>query len=270
MRRTPLRTSGLPTLALPLVALLGLAGCSGDDVPPDPPLEPTYESVETIVRQSCTFSGSCHGGRTAGRGRLNFQRVFDDRRLITDVLFEVPSCEYAPYMRVAPGDPEHSWMWLKLDSETDASGAILFTPAADWDAGLRRQADGGLASSTCPLVVRGALSFGQLMPMGSRSGISPNRRRAIYEWILAGAPGPGGVMTMRDGGTDMGPRDLGGDDMDVGDMDVADMDVVDMDVDAGVPVDAGDVDASEVDAGVPVDAGDVDAGDIDAGDIDAG
>jgi len=257
MRRTPLRTAHFAFI-VSLAALLPLTGCGDDDVPPDPPLEPTYENVEMIVRQSCTFSGSCHGGTSSGRGRLNFQRVSDDDRPITDVLFEVPSCEYNRFARVKPGFPEESWLWIKIDHEADARGKLLFTPADDWDAGVRRLADGGLASSTCPLVVSGQLSFGQLMPMGSRTGISENRRKAIYEWILAGAPGPGGVMTMRDAGVDLGPRDSGA--SDGGDLGAADMAVVD-----GAAVDGSAADAGSADGGVPMDAGVVDLGEADGG-----
>lgn len=246
MRSNPLRTAFFACI-FSLAAPLGVTGCGDDQVPPDPPLEPTYETVENIVRQSCTFSGSCHGGTAAGRGRLNFQRVFDDHRPITDVLFEVPSCEYDRFARVKPGFPEESWLWIKIDHEADARGKLLFTPADDWDAGVRRVGDGGLASSTCPLVAGGQLSFGQLMPMGSRAGISANRRKAIYEWILAGAPGPGGVVTMRDGGADLGPRDSGV--SDGGDLGVSDMDVVD-----GAPLDGSAADAAVFDAGA-TDAG---------------
>jgi len=215
---------------LSAAALLGLAACGDDDaLPPDPVLAPTYENVEQIVRQSCTFSGSCHGGTSSGRGRLNFQRVFDEGRPITDVLFEEPSCEYAPLARVKPGVPEESWLWIKIDGPADGAGNILFTPDPSWDAGVRTLPDGGLASSTCPLVQRGQISFGKLMPMGSRSGISENRRRAIYEWIRAGAPGPDGGVTMRDAGaSDLGVVDAGAADLGVDDAAVPD-------VDAGTP-----------------------------------
>ncbi len=219
MRIRSLAVAGRGWRSGALAALTVLAACGGDDdgPPPDPALEPTYENVEAIVRQSCTFSGSCHGGTSSGRGRLNFQRAFDEGRPITDELFEVPSCEYAPYPRVKPGVPEESWLWLKIDSPTDASGNIVFTPDPSWDSGVRVLPDGGLASSTCPLVVRGALNFGKLMPMGSRSGISESRRRAIHGWILAGAPGPDGGVTMRDAGAgDLGAPDLGAPDPDAG------------------------------------------------------
>jgi hypothetical protein len=233
MRTRTLNTLGSVRLPAVLAALIGLVGCGDDDAPPpDPVLAPTYENVEQIVRQSCTFSGSCHGGTSSGRGRLNFQKVFDEGGLITDVLFEEPSCEYAPFPRVKPGVPEESWLWLKIDSPTDSAGNILFTPDPSWDAGVRRLPDGGLAASTCPLVQRGQISSGKLMPMGSRSGISENRRAAIRGWILAGAPGPDGGVTMRDAGPgDLGPGDSGAADAGSGDAGGGD-------VDAGVP-DAG-------------------------------
>jgi hypothetical protein len=118
---------------------------------------------------------------------------------------------------VKPGVPEESWLWIKIDGPADSAGNILFTPDPSWDAGVRTLPDGGLASSTCPLVQRGQISFGKLMPMGSRSGISENRRRAIYEWIRAGAPGPDGSVPMRDaGGSDFGIVDAGVADVDAG------------------------------------------------------
>jgi hypothetical protein len=228
------------------LSLSALVACGGDDdagEAPDPPLEPTYENVAMILQQSCTFSASCHGGTGAAKARLNFERAAASGTIL-DVLLEVPSCEYSAMPRVTPGDPARSWLWIKVDGETDARGNLLFSPSPDWDAGVGRRPDGTLAASTCPLVVDGGISFGMLMPMGSRRGLSENRRRAIYEWILAGAPGPGGAPYVRDGGvSDLGPPDAGERDADVPD-------------DAGAPEDAGAAD----DASAPEDAGAADDG----------
>ena len=169
------------------LVLAGLVAC-GDPAP----LEPTYENVRMVVERSCgTDSRSCHGG-VRGNAQLNFRLVLDEGRPITDALVDVPSCEYDLYDRVEPGDPERSWLFIKLSGAHDDEGNLEFTPDPTWDPGIERRTDGTFPPSECPLVEDGELTFGQVMPE-NRGNPRPLRSREIQlfrDWILAGAPGP--------------------------------------------------------------------------------
>lgn len=140
-------------------------------------IEPTYANVAQILGTSCTFGTSCHGGAGAGRGALNFQAAEDFR----EVLVDVPACGNNAMARVAPGQPDESWLVVKIGAHSsigwDDEGMIALegTPPADDRPG-------------CPTPD----GFGRLMPE-NRGGItllSEERRAAIREWVELGAPGP--------------------------------------------------------------------------------
>lgn len=244
-------------------ALCVLSGCPGPD---DPPLEPTYENVENIVRESCSFTVSCHGGLGRGKARLNFASLLDEGIPITTVLNGEPSCEYNRMPRIDPGHPENSWLMIKIAGAHNGA-ALNFTPDADWDPMVASNTDGTLRASTCPLTVEGRLSFGEIMPMGGQ--MSPNRLKAFREWIEMGAPGPEGYDAGVDdaGVTDAGPLDATVVDMSVVDMSIADMSSIDMSVADMSVADMSSVDmltdASTLDA-TPSDASSVDASSADA------
>jgi hypothetical protein len=141
-----------------------------------------YAAVEALIARSCSFE-ACHGGRS-GQSQLNFRALLDAKRPLTEALNDVPSCQYPPFPRVAPHDPERSWLMVKLAGAYDAQGLLLFTPPE------APELSG--ADSDCPLVEEGELSFGQLMPInGTESRSLPEAEIAlIRDWIAAGAPGP--------------------------------------------------------------------------------
>lgn len=154
------------------------------------PLEPTYENVAGIFDSSCSFS-SCHGG-SRGEAELNFAAAREAGVLYTELLIDVPACEYDLMPLIDPGNPDNSWLYLKVTHAHDADGYLTFTPAADWDPGIERDPDTGLyPRSPCPRTEDGEITFGQIMPDGSSDGLDARRATAIREWILAGAPGPG-------------------------------------------------------------------------------
>lgn len=176
----------LPILVL-ASALLSSTGCGSEA-----PLEPTYENVLAVFERSCgTTSRSCHGG-SRGSANLNFELPLSEGRPITDELVGVAACQYDRLNLVEPGDPEASWLWIKLTGDHDASGRLQFTPAADWDPGIERRADGTYPPSICPSVEDGEITFGYLMPQNvDNPQLLPARELTmIREWILAGAPGP--------------------------------------------------------------------------------
>jgi len=149
------------------------------------PVSP-YVAVEALVRRSCSFT-SCHGGDGVGKARLNFAKVLAAGDSLTTVLNGVASCEYPRMQLVKPSAPDESWLMVKLTAEHDADGKIAFTPDAAWDAGVGADSP----PSTCPLVVDGELSFGQLMPIsGTRSRALPEEEIEVFRaWIAAGALG---------------------------------------------------------------------------------
>ncbi|MFW5924585.1 MAG: hypothetical protein ACOCV4_00350 [Myxococcota bacterium] len=180
-----------------LVLLVTLAGCGdeGEDASL-PPIEPTYANVEMIMERSCTF-GSCHGGSGSGKGDLNLEPLLDAGEPITDALVDVPSCEYPLMPRIDPGDPDNSWLWIKMSPEYMAEdGTIDFTPDPSFDPGEAPCSD---------------LGFGINMPfaMGDPSPLADNELTAIREWIEMGAPGPSEPPP--DGGTDGGVADAAAD-----------------------------------------------------------
>jgi hypothetical protein len=216
-----------------LAALALLAGCgddtsagpsdSGFDAGPGPVIDPTYAEVERIVDRSCTFS-ACHGGRSSGVGALNMKVLIDDGIPITEVLVDVPACQYHLMPRIDPGNPDNSWLWIKLDpASMDDTGAIVFTPDPSFDA---TQPNPHYDSPNCPLDPG---DFGLNMPFsdGHPSPLRLNELTAIREWIEMGAPGP-------DTGEDAGVGDAAVEDAAVEDAAVEDAAVEDAAVeDAG-------------------------------------
>jgi len=182
-----------PRFVTPLLAL-GLAHCGTPAPAPDagsdagPPLPGTYENVAMIFQSSCAFA-SCHGGTGTGAAQLNLASSIGAGTLAEDLSGQ-PSCQYSAMPLVTPGDPAQSWLYLKV-SGAHAGVRVDFTPAASWDPGIVPDAMGNYPPSTCPLVERGDISFGTMMPQGSM-GLDGSRAETIRLWIAAGAPGPGG------------------------------------------------------------------------------
>ncbi|MFW6052106.1 MAG: hypothetical protein ACODAU_13090 [Myxococcota bacterium] len=191
-----------------LIAALALAGCGdgGGSTPTDAglePIEPTYENVERIVDNSCTFS-SCHGGSGSGKAQLNMEQLIEAGDPVTEALVDVPACEYHVMPRVDPGNPENSWLWVKLDPENmNEEGEIQFEPDPSFD-----PEESPYSSPNCPLTEEGQVVFGTNMPqqLGDPMPLPANEREAIRQWIEMGAPGPGGGT---DAGTDGGAVDAG-------------------------------------------------------------
>jgi len=156
-------------------------------------LEPTYDNIEETVQITCgSSSSSCHGG-ARGNAQLNFQALLDMGAPVSDALVDVPACEYDLLDRVVPGDPDNSWLWIKLTQAHADDGLLLFEPDPSWDPGIEPRMDGTYPPSICPNVDDGELNFGSLMPqnVGRPSPLPNNRLNLFRDWIEAGAPGPG-------------------------------------------------------------------------------
>ncbi len=161
------------------------------DADTDANVDTSHAAVLAIMTTTCVFS-SCHGGPRTGASMLNFQPAVDGTMTLGDILVDQPSCEYSAMPLVTAGNPDQSWLMLKLDGP-HMGRAITFTPDASWDPGIVRGPTGTYPASICPLVSRGEITFGELMPQGSGPTapvLTPLQLQTIRGWILSGAPGP--------------------------------------------------------------------------------
>ena len=170
-----------------LLACLLLAACHeagggerGDAGAEDaaPAVPKSYAAVRDILAHSCTWE-RCHSGVPIG-GNLDLTPGIDYAGSMVDV----PSCEYPRYMRVAPGDPEHSWVMIKLTAqarppEDPLGNYILFEPEPGWDESKRICRDH--ADDGTPL-------FGQKMPLTAPNMLPDEQIALIRRWIEDGAP----------------------------------------------------------------------------------
>lgn len=115
--------------ALVAAACAGLAACSGSGVGLDasgrplqgagapPPLAADFDSIQqNIFTPICT---RCHSGASAPEGlQLDAAHSYA-------LLIGVPSNERADLLRVHPGDPDHSYLVLKLEGASGIVGAQM-------------------------------------------------------------------------------------------------------------------------------------------------
>jgi len=137
-----------------------------------------YASVRDIIDRTCAYE-RCHSGVPIGAG-LPLPTGADHAK----ALVGVPSCQYPLMLRVKPGDPDNSWIMIKLTapfrpSADPYANYILFEPPADWDASQRDCRD--QTEDGTPL-------FGQRMPLTAPNMLPEEELETIRSWILAGAP----------------------------------------------------------------------------------
>ena len=143
--------------ALAAFVLLVLAACGSTAEPgidagaPDAG-PPTWENVQSLFSQSCTFS-SCHGSRAAGGLTLLPMVARSELLMASRQLPRMP--------RVTPGDASQSYLLVKLE------GAMA------------SHAECRVAGAPC----------GVTMPQ-SAPQTSAAVRAMVRAWIAAGAPGP--------------------------------------------------------------------------------
>jgi hypothetical protein len=87
-----------------------------DDATEEPPLEPTWTDVHPELEYRCT----CHKTNEGGEGGMTGLENADLAYLL---LVNQPSEDLPDMDRVEPGDPEASYLWLKvLDTHLAAGG----------------------------------------------------------------------------------------------------------------------------------------------------
>lgn len=105
--------------AFALFAVL-LAGCEhADALGPEEPDEPTFTAVqEQIFSRSCALSG-CHAGASAPLGLdLSAGQAYANT-------VGVPSVEVPDLLRIAPGDPDASYLVKKVQGDPDIVGGRM-------------------------------------------------------------------------------------------------------------------------------------------------
>ena len=110
-------------LLLSNVLLAGLIGCSGGDgsglmAPPPPPLAATFSSIQANVFTPTCATAGCHSGAGAPQG-LNLEEAVSFGLLVNRPSGEVPGL-----LRVAPANPDDSYLIQKLEG-TAAVGARM-------------------------------------------------------------------------------------------------------------------------------------------------
>jgi hypothetical protein len=111
----PPASRGLAVALLMLVAAAG-AGCGDGDAPE--PIPPRLTAIESeIFARNCTFS-SCHGAASPQQGMSLVSPTHA-------ALSAVPSTEVPAMMRVAPGQPDASYLLHKITAATPMDGVRM-------------------------------------------------------------------------------------------------------------------------------------------------
>jgi hypothetical protein len=132
------------------IALLVLAGCSSGES--DDTTAATFSALDArVFRPSCTLA--CHSGGEFAAGGLDLES--DGHAALVDQPPSAAVCEGQPFVRVAPGQPQESLLYLKVMAKLDG---------------------------TLP-------PCGDVMPPGAdKPPVSTEDAEAIRDWIEAGAP----------------------------------------------------------------------------------
>jgi hypothetical protein len=164
--------------ALLLLALAWTSAC-GDDGGEKATPPATNEEVAALLGAgpggtgSCSVA-SCHG--SAAEAELDITKTANLRELFVGV----PACEAPGFDLVEPGDPERSWLWIKLTGEREdgTTGELKADPS--W----------GEPNPDC----KDAGGFGWRMPRVAPFELKQSDLDKIRSWIEAGAPGPDGTQ----------------------------------------------------------------------------
>jgi len=101
--------------------MIGVLACSGDgeNGPMDPPTSDTslFAAVQSILTGNCAFSG-CHAGSTPQQG-MNLSAGHAYSNIVGVASNEVPRL-----MRVAPSDPDSSYLVLKVEGKAGLVGGV--------------------------------------------------------------------------------------------------------------------------------------------------
>ncbi|MEC7949549.1 MAG: hypothetical protein VX265_18425 [Myxococcota bacterium] len=119
------------TLGLPFLLLVACGAKADGDGPtdtgtPETGAEPTWENVrDDVLVNSCGF-GSCHAPPGAAQFGIDETTPAED-------LVAVPSSQDETIFIVQPGDPDSSYLVMKLEGEAGIDGEPMPPPAGGLD-----------------------------------------------------------------------------------------------------------------------------------------
>ena len=126
-----MRMTAPALLMLMLMLMLAACGDKADsgalDSGGEAALEPTWENVrDEVLVQSCGFS-SCHAPPGSAQFGVDEESVADD-------YIEVPSYQDESYFLVDPGNPDSSYLLMKLEGAAGISSDPMPPPDGGLDA----------------------------------------------------------------------------------------------------------------------------------------
>jgi hypothetical protein len=120
-----------------------------------------HEQVRPMFENALTKCSGCHGPQGAEVGMtLGGHKSSAD---IVAGLVNQPSRHGGQFLRVVPGDPEHSWLYLKAAGLAEGAGCVES------------------ASASC--------KTGAMPPTGEAKPTAEELQK-LYDWIKSGAPAP--------------------------------------------------------------------------------
>jgi hypothetical protein len=126
------------------------------------------EALTALTGGACAVS-ICHG--TSAQGGLTLAQTTNLRELLVNV----PACEAPGLKLVESGDPERSWLWIKLTAKYGAGGKL--ETQSSWGQ------PGNCAKNP-------GVGFGNRMPDVSPPTWNQADLDTVESWIKGGAPGP--------------------------------------------------------------------------------
>jgi len=161
-----MRLSGILSFSLLSMSGMLATACGGDDATDSVPTQAEIAEILGAGQPGTCSISSCHGSAIASAG-LDFMADSDLGKLLVGH----KSCEAPELNLVEPGDPEHSWLYLKLTAPTQGTKRDLVEDPEWGDAGKGCEEAAG---------------FGKRMPE-TGAELSADKVEKIRKWIAAGA-----------------------------------------------------------------------------------
>jgi hypothetical protein len=119
-----------------------------------------------LVLTRCSAQGDGFGCHSSNAGNMSL--ATSDNRQDPSVLIDAQSFERPDMVRIKPGDPEHSYLWLKLVGDGGIDGAQM----------------------PCVNVVTGDSGDWRTFKCLQSDPLPPNQMQDMHDWIEAGAEFP--------------------------------------------------------------------------------